>query len=139
MTQWIGDTGLNHTAELVAEEYQWIALGDGEPRTGHPTTTTLVNEVVRKKATITRNTNVITWVAEFQAADLPQGYYTEAAVFDSADANTGTYITMCSQAATSPLAVGFRRQYNGELHGKLPALPCIRSRAGMGGSGKREL
>ena len=32
---------------------------------------------------------------------LPQGYYTEAAVFDSADANTGTYITMCSQAATS--------------------------------------
>ena len=138
MTQWIGETGLNHTAELVAEEYQWIALGDGEPRTGHPTTTTLVNEVVRKKATITRNTNVITWVAEFQAADLPQGYYTEAAVFDSADANTGTYITMCSQAAT-PLAVGFRRQYNGELHCKLPALHGRSCRAGMGGSGIREL
>ncbi|MCZ9313094.1 MAG: hypothetical protein O0V67_06925 [Methanocorpusculum sp.] len=101
MTQWIGQSGLNHTAALVAEEYQWIALGDGEPRTGHPTITGLSHEVVRKKATITRNTNVITWIAEFQVSDLPNGHYTEAAVFDSPDADTGTYITMCSQAATS--------------------------------------
>lgn len=101
MTQWIGQIGLNHTAELVAEEYQWIALGDGEPRTGHPTITALVHEIVRTKATINRQTNVITWIGEFHAADLPLGYYTEAAVFDSPTANTGTYITMCSQAATS--------------------------------------
>ena len=101
MTQWIGQIGLNHTAELVAEEYQWIALGDGEPRTGHPTITGLAHEVCRKKAIIHRETNVITWIGEFQASDLPTGNYTEAAVFDSPTANTGTYITMCSQASTS--------------------------------------
>ncbi|MCZ0859959.1 hypothetical protein O0S10_01790 [Methanocorpusculum sp. MG] len=101
MSQWIGQIGLNHMAELAAAEYKWVALGDGEPQEGHPTITGLAHEVCRKPAVVNRNTNVITWIGEFQAIDLPNGYYTEAAVFDSPTAETGTYITMCSHAEIS--------------------------------------